>query len=51
MRVECTVKRERNLLNWFGHVESMREERLIKRVYRESVKGTSRSEKANKMEG
>ena len=29
----------RNILIWFGHVERMGEERLIKRVYRENVEG------------
>ena len=30
---------ERNLLKWFGHVERMREERLVKRVYQAYVEG------------
>ena len=30
---------ERNVLKWFGHVERMREERLVKRVYQANVEG------------
>ena len=30
---------ERNVLKWFGHVERMGEERLVKRVYQGNVKG------------
>ena len=30
---------ERNVLKWFGHVEKMGEERLVKRVYRANVEG------------
>ena len=30
---------ERNVLKWFGHVERMREERLVERVYRDTVAG------------
>ena len=30
---------ERNVLKWFGHVERMGEERLVKRVYRANVEG------------
>ena len=28
---------ERKVLKWFGHVERIVEERLVKRVYRENV--------------
>ena len=31
---------KRNVLKWFGHVEKMGMERLIKRVYRANVEGT-----------
>ena len=30
---------ERNVLKWFGYVERMGEERLVKRVYRANVEG------------
>ena len=30
---------EKNVLKWFGHVERMGVERLIKRVYRANVEG------------
>ena len=30
---------ERDVLKWFGHVERMGEERLLKRVYRANVEG------------
>ena len=30
---------ERNALKWFGHVERMGEESLVKRVYRANVEG------------
>ena len=30
---------ERNVLKWFGHLERMGEERLVKRVYRANVEG------------
>ena len=32
---------ERNVLKAFGHVESMGEERLVKRVHRANVEGNS----------
>ena len=36
---ECTERIERNVLKWFGHVERMGEERLVKRVYQANVEG------------
>ena len=33
---------ERNVLKWFGNVERMGEERLVKRVYRANVEGNRR---------
>ena len=30
---------ERNVLKWFGHVERMGEEKLVKRVYLANVEG------------
>ena len=39
---------ERSVLKGFGHVERMREERLVKRVY---VAGNAEKETAEKMEG
>ena len=30
---------ERNVLKWFGHVENMEEERLVKKVYQANVEG------------
>ena len=30
---------DRNVLRWFGHVERMGEERLVKRVYRANMEG------------
>ena len=36
----CVLKRiERNVLKWFGHVERMGEERLVKRVYQANLEG------------
>ena len=32
-------RNEGNVLKWFGHVERMGEERLVKRVYRGNVEG------------
>ena len=32
-------KIERNVLKWFGHVERMGEERLVKRVYQANGEG------------
>ena len=32
-------------LKWFGHVEKMGEERLVKRVYRTNLKGNVRGGK------
>ena len=44
-RCECELSvRERiesNVLKWSRHVEGMREERLVKRVYRANVEGNS----------
>ena len=34
---------ERNVVNWFRHVETMGEERLVKRVYRATVGGNRES--------
>ena len=33
---------ERNVSKWFGHVEKMGEERLVKRVYRANMEGNRR---------
>ena len=40
---------ERNVLKWFGHVERMGEERLVKRVYQANVE--REREIAEKMDG
>ena len=34
---------ERNVLKWFGHVERMGEERLVKRMYQANVEGNTGS--------
>ena len=36
------VKVERNVLRWFGHIERMDDERLVKKVYESSVEGGRR---------
>ena len=33
---------ESNLLQWFGHIERMEEEILVRKVYRETVDGNRR---------
>ena len=32
-------RKERNVLNWFGHTEKMAEDRVIERAYQASVEG------------
>ncbi len=43
--VECGVVEwvKRSTLRWFGHIERMRNEELVKKVYLSSVEGTIRS--------
>ncbi len=33
---------KRNTLRWFGHIERMRHEEFVKKVYLNSVEGTNR---------
>ena len=40
--VNVGVKIEQSVLRWFGHVERMDEERMVKRVYEASVEGVRR---------
>ena len=58
MWVELNVleRVKKNVLKWFGHVERMEEERLVKRVYQEMCRvtgggGRNRRENGRMMKG
>ena len=40
--VDVCEKVEQNVLRWFGHVERMGDERLVKRMYNSDIMGTRR---------
>jgi hypothetical protein len=42
--VSIEGRMDRNVLMWYGHVERMEEERMVKRVYSAKMQGSKRKE-------